>query len=51
VLELFRQSERFTSLATFSSQGRPRPENDKYADRMLFSDPVFGVWGHRQPNS
>ena len=50
VLELFRQSERFTSLATFSSQGRPRPANDKYADRILFSDPVFGVWGHRQPN-
>ena len=49
VLELFRQSERFTSLATFSSQGRPRPANDKYADRMLFSDPVFGVWGHRLP--
>jgi len=48
VLELFRQAEQFQSLATFSSQGWPRPINDKYADRMLFSDPVFGVWGHRR---
>ena len=48
VLELFRQTEQFESLATFSSQGWPRPVNDKYADRMLFSDPVFGVWGHRR---
>jgi SAM-dependent methyltransferase len=48
VLELFRQTEHFQSLATFSSQGWPRPANDKYADRMLFSDPVFGVWGYRR---
>jgi SAM-dependent methyltransferase len=47
VLELFHQTGRFASLATFSSQGRPRPANDKYADRMAFSDPVFGVWGRR----
>ncbi len=48
VLELFHQAERFASLATFSSRGRPRPANDKYADRMAFSDPVFGVWGRRR---
>jgi SAM-dependent methyltransferase len=48
VLELFHQTERFASPATFSSQGRPRPANDKYADRMAFSDPVFGVWGYRR---
>ena len=48
VLELFRQTEQFQALATFSSQSWPRPEDDKYADRMLFSDPVFGVWGHRR---
>ena len=50
VLELFRQTERFQSLETFSSQGWPRPDNDKYADRMAYSDPVFGVWGRRRPN-
>jgi len=49
VLELFHQTERFTSLATYSSQGWPRPADDKYADRMAFADPVFGVWGRRQP--
>lgn len=48
VLEFFRQTEQLQSLATFSSQGWPRPENDKYADQMLFSDPVFGVWGYRR---
>jgi SAM-dependent methyltransferase len=48
VLELFHQTGRFVSPATFSSQGWPRPANDKYADRMAFSDPVFGVWGRRR---
>jgi SAM-dependent methyltransferase len=47
VLELFRDSGQFQSLETFSSQGWPRPENDTYADRMAFSDPVFAVWGRR----
>jgi len=51
VLELFRQSDRFHALETFSSQGWPRPEGDKYADRMAFSDPVFGVWGRRRPDA
>jgi len=48
VLELFHQTGRFASLETFSSQGWPRPADDKYADRMAFSDPVFGVWGRRR---
>ena len=47
VLELFREAGAFDSLETFSSQGWPRPESDKYADRMAFSDPVFAVWGRR----
>lgn len=51
VLELFRRSGRFHALETFSSQGWPRPEGDKYADRMAFSDPVFGVWGRRRPDA
>ena len=48
VLELFHQTERFAALETFSSRGWPRPASDKYADRMAFSDPVFGVWGRRR---
>ena len=51
VLELFRHSGRFHALETFSSQGWPRPEGDKYADRMAFSDPVFGVWGRRRTDA
>ncbi len=51
VLEFFRRSGRFQALETFSSQGWPRPEGDKYADRMAFSDPVFGVWGRRRPDA
>ena len=49
VLELFHQTERFSALETFSSQGWPRPEDDKYADQLAYSDPVFAVWGRRRP--
>jgi SAM-dependent methyltransferase len=51
VLELFHQAKRFTDLETFSSQGWPRPEDDKYADRLVYSDPVFAVWGRRRPEA
>jgi SAM-dependent methyltransferase len=47
VREYFSRSGRFAKLETFSSQGWPRPDDDKYAGQMLFSDPVFGVWGRR----
>jgi SAM-dependent methyltransferase len=47
VREFFSRSGRFEDLATFSSQGRPRPEADKYAGQLPFSDPVFAVWGRR----
>jgi SAM-dependent methyltransferase len=48
VLELFHRTKPFTALATYSSQGWPRPADDKYADRLTFADPVFGVWGRRR---
>lgn len=48
VLELFHQTGRFRDLETFSSRGWPRPENDKYADQLADSDPVFAVWGRRR---
>ncbi len=47
VRELFSHEARFDRLETFSSQGWPRPEDDKYAGQMLNSDPVFAVWGRR----
>ena len=45
VTEYFLQSGAFKDIKTYSMQGLPRPENDKYADTMYCSDPVFGVWG------
>lgn len=47
VRELFSRGARFDRLETFSSQGWPRPEDDKYAGRLPLSDPVFAVWGRR----
>ncbi len=47
VREYFSRNGRFVDLETFSSQGWPRPDDDKYAGQMLFSDPVFAVWGRR----
>ncbi len=47
VREFFSRSGRFERLVTFSSQGWPRPDDDKYAGQMPISDPVFAVWGRR----
>jgi hypothetical protein len=33
--------------ASYSVQGRPRPETDRYAHLGLPSDPVFAVWAER----
>jgi len=47
VLEMVMHSGRFTGLQTYSIQGLPRPEQDKYAFEQYFSDPVFAVWAIR----
>jgi SAM-dependent methyltransferase len=47
VLEYFRNSGRFSGLATESWRGRPRPADDKYYPRRLLADPVYAVWGVR----
>jgi SAM-dependent methyltransferase len=47
VLEYFLESGRFANLETWSLRGLPRPPDDKYADRLLHSDPVYAVWGER----
>ena len=47
VREFFSRGRRFERLETFSSQGWPRPDDDKYAGQIPFSDPVFAVWGRR----
>ncbi|MGD8498577.1 MAG: class I SAM-dependent methyltransferase [Chromatiales bacterium] len=47
VLEYFLESGRFTDLNTWSLRGLARPADDKYADRLPLSDPVYAVWGRR----
>jgi SAM-dependent methyltransferase len=51
VLEYFLQSGGWTDLHSFSLVGLPRPPDDKYADRMAYSDPVHAVWGYRGQES
>lgn len=48
VLELFLRSGGFTGLCTESLRGLPRPGDDKYADSLIFSDPLFCVWGVKE---
>lgn len=45
VLEYFLESGRYADLNTFSLTGLPRPEEDKYANQMQWSDPIYCVWG------
>ena len=47
VLEYFLESGQFRDLSTWSLRGLPRPADDKYADRLATSDPVYAVWGER----
>ena len=47
VLDCFRRSGAFTDLHTESWRGWPRPGDDKYADQLDLSDPVFALWGRR----
>jgi SAM-dependent methyltransferase len=47
VLEYFFRTGGFYDLATYSSRGWPRPQDDKYFPQVRFSDPVFAVWGRK----
>lgn len=49
VMEHFLRDGGFTNLETWSMRGLPRPLDDKYADRVAQSDPVYAVWGERAP--
>ena len=48
VLEYFLRAGGFTDLQTYSIRGLPRPHADKYYPDLLFSDPVYAVWGRKQ---
>jgi len=47
VLEYFLESGLYRDLETWSLRGLPRPEDDKYADRLVHSDPIYAVWATR----
>lgn len=46
VLEFFLKSGQYKNLQTYSMRGLPRPQDDKYYAQLLFSDPVYAVWGN-----
>ena len=48
VLAYFQATEAFDHLETFSMRGLPRPADDKYAAQLLYSDPIYAVWGQRR---
>ncbi|MGD8933543.1 MAG: methyltransferase domain-containing protein [Gammaproteobacteria bacterium] len=48
VLEYFINSGIFEELHSYSLRGLPRPEDDKYAGRLLLSDPVYAAWGTKR---
>jgi SAM-dependent methyltransferase len=47
VLEYFLRDGGFSNLQTWTLRGLPRPADDKYADRMAQSDPIYAVWGEK----
>jgi len=48
VLEYFLRAGGFKDLQTYSIRGLPRPHEDKYFPELMFSDPVYAVWGRKQ---
>jgi SAM-dependent methyltransferase len=48
VLEYFLRSGGFKNLQTYSIRGLPRPHDDKYFPDLLFSDPIYAVWGQKK---
>ena len=50
VLEFFLKSGKYKELQTYSIRGLPRPQDDKYLSQILFSDPVYAIWGSSSQN-
>ena len=47
VMEYFLRSKSFKNLQTYSIRGLPRPHDDKYFPDLLYSDPMYAVWGQK----
>ena len=48
VLEYFLRAGGFKDVQTYSMRGLPRPHDDKYFPELMFSDPVYTVWGRKK---
>lgn len=48
VLEYFMQTRAFEDLHTYSMRGLPRPHDDKYFPEIVYSDPLYAVWGRKR---
>ena len=48
ILEYFISSGGFKNLQTYSFRGLPRPHDDKYFPDLVYSDPVYAVWGQKR---
>ena len=51
VVEYFLRSGGFKDLQTYSFRGQPRPHGDKYFPDLVYSDPVYAVWGQKRSPS
>jgi SAM-dependent methyltransferase len=48
VEDYFGAGERFEKPVVFTSKGKPRPKDDKYADSGLPSDPIYAVYAEKK---
>jgi SAM-dependent methyltransferase len=48
VEDFFREAGLFEKTTLFVSRGKPRPANDKYADRGIPSDPIYALYAEKQ---
>lgn len=48
VLDQLIHNGRFDQLNSWSMRGWPRPTDDRYADQVADSDPIYAVWGSRR---
>ena len=47
VLEYYIRSGGFKNLQTYSIRGLPRPHEDAYYPDLMYSDPIYAVWGQK----
>lgn len=48
VEDYFKASEIFDETNVFVSKGKPRPSDDKYFNKCIFSDPVYAVYAEKK---